>query len=378
MRGKTPRFVLSGLLLSGLAACGREEPVPPPPATRPVKIFTVEGGTADMIRTFPGRVDASQRAELAFRVSGQLKEILVKEGDLVEAGQVLARLDPADYEVVLEDRQASFDNAERNFTRARELIVDGNISKLDFDRMEADYRTSAAALSQARLNLEYTVMASPFTGRIAERRVENFEEVLARQTVFWLQNIDQLDVIIDMPESVVRSVRGSARRDRDIAHGEAASPLKAYAQFEGRSEERFPLRPKEIATQADQQTQTFRTTFTMEAPTSFNVLPGMTATVVLDLTGVVDKEGVKWVPARAVQADAGLEPRVWVLDAENMTVASQAVEIGRMSGRMIQVYDGLEGGEEIVAVGAPYLAEGMRVTRMAQTEQAAPRADDPR
>ena len=91
----------------------------------------------------------------------------------------------------------------------------------------------------------------------------------------------------------------------------------------------------------------------------------------------VDREGVKWVPARAVQADSGLKPRVWVLDSKTMTVSSKEVEIGRMSGRMIQIYGGLEGGEEIVAVGAPYLAEGMNVTRMAQTEQAVPRSDDP-
>ena len=60
-----------------------------------------------------------------------------------------------------------------------------------------------------------------------------------------------------------------------------------------------------------------------------------------------------------------------------MTVSSRSVSIGRMSGSMIEITDGLEGGEEIVSVGAPYLAEGMRVTRMAETEQAVPRAGDP-
>jgi len=83
------------------------------------------------------------------------------------------------------------------------------------------------------------------------------------------------------------------------------------------------------------------------------------------------------VPVRAVQADSGLEPRVWVLDPQSMTVSSQKVTIGRMSADMIEVTSGLAGGEEIVAVGAPYLAEGMKVTRMAQTEQAVPRAGDP-
>jgi multidrug efflux pump subunit AcrA (membrane-fusion protein) len=115
----------------------------------------------------------------------------------------------------------------------------------------------------------------------------------------------------------------------------------------------------------------------MDAPQDFPALPGMTANVILDLTEVVTKDAVKWVPARAVQADSGMEPRVWVLDTESMTVSSRPVDVGRMSGRSIEVFSGLEGGEQIVSVGAPYLAEGMRVTRMKLSEQAEPRADDP-
>jgi RND family efflux transporter MFP subunit len=377
MAGLLPRQIICGVALTGLVACGGGEQVAHEPTSRPVKVFLVEGGEVDAVRSFPGKVDASQRAELAFRVSGKLQEVLVKEGDLVEEGQVLARLDPTDYELVLEDRQARFDNTERNFKRARELVKDGNISRLDFDRMEAEYRSATAALSQASKDLEYTVLVAPFRGRIAQRDVENFEEVLAKRTVIWLQNIDQLDVVINLPESVVRSIRGGVSREGVEGEGHTNPAVRATARFEGRGDQTFTLRPKEVATKADPQTQTFRATFTMAAPTTFTVLPGMTATVLLDLSELVTQDSVRWVPARAVQADAGLEPRVWVLDPATMTVSSRAVSIGRMSGSMIEITDGLAGGEEIVAVGAPYLAEGMRVTRMADTEQAVPRAGDP-
>jgi RND family efflux transporter MFP subunit len=325
-------------------------------------------------------VDATQSAELAFRVSGQVQDILVREGDMVESDQVLARLDPTDFKIVLEDRQASFDNARSNFERAKELIVDGNISRMDFDRMEASYRTASAALSQAVKDLEYTILKSPFRGRIAERKVEKFEEVLAKKPIFTLQNIEQLDVIIDLPESVIRMVSGGGQ-DRE---GVSLEGLKAgaershsYASFEGRDGEQFPLHPKEVVTKANDQTQTFKATFTMESPADFTVLPGMTATVTLDLSEALSNERAKWVPVRAVQADSGLKPRVWVLDPDTMLVSSREVTIGRMSGDRIQITEGLSGGEEIVAVGVPYLAEGMRVSRMALTEQAVPRKDDP-
>jgi RND family efflux transporter MFP subunit len=365
------------MVIAGLAACSSDEQVVSEPVSRPVKLFIVEGDEVDAVRSFPGKVDASQRAELAFRVSGKLQELLVKEGDLVQEGQVLARLDPADYELVLEDRRAKFDNNERNFRRAKELVADGNISRLDFDRMEAEYRSASAALSQAEKDLEYTVLESPFRGRIAQRDVENFEEVLAKQTVLWLQNIDQLDITINLPESVVRSVRGSVKKEGVTGPGHTSPMVRATAQFEGRGDQTFTLTPKEIATKADAQTQTYRATFTMPAPIDFTVLPGMTVTVALDLSELVSYEKVRWVPARAVQADSGLEPRVWILDPGTMTVSSREVAIGRMSGSMIEITDGLAGGEEIVAVGAPYLAEGMAVTRMLQTEQAVPRGNDP-
>jgi RND family efflux transporter MFP subunit len=358
-----------------LAGCGSsEEPRPQP--VRPVKLFTVEGTETSQLRRFPGSIEASQRADLAFRVSGNLQELLVKEGDLVQQGDLLARLDPTDYQLTVDDRQAGFDNAERNFKRAQELIVDGNISKLDYDRMEANFRTAQAALSQASQDLDYTNLRAPFDGRIARRDVDNFEEVLAKQTIFRLQNVDSLDVRIDLPEALIRTFNSTGQRAESQV-GEVPATVRAWAYFEGRSDDSFPLRVKEAATKADPETQTFRVTFSMDAPTDFMVLPGMTANVGVDLSGITSRQAAKWVPVRAVQADDSLDARVWVLDPESMTVSSQPVEIGEISGESIEVRKGLVGGEEIVAVGAPYLAEGMKVSRMRLSEQAVPRADDP-
>ncbi len=366
-----PLIMLTSTLLGACA----DTVEPPPPSSRPVKIFTVEGPGDQAIRNFPGVVQASQRADVSFRVSGVLDEMLVREGQDVARGELLARLDPTDFKITLEDRQATFDNADRNFMRAKELIVDGNISKLDYDRMEANFRTASAALTQARQNLEYTELRAPFAGTIGRREVENFEEVLARQTIFRLQNVEQLDVVIDLPESLIRSLQ--PRRPAVESSKERAQRLvNATASFEGRSDDIFPLEIREVATKADRNTQTFRVTFTMAQPEDFNVLPGMTASVRVDFSKLVTVDASKWLPVSAVQADGDLEAQVWMLDNDTMTVNSHPVRIGRMSGRRIEVVDGLSGGEEIVSVGAAYLSEGMRVSRMRQTEQAEPREDE--
>jgi RND family efflux transporter MFP subunit len=364
---------LIGIVLS---ACGGGEQAAQPPASRPVKIFTVEGIGNAATRNFPGSIRASKRADLSFRLAGVLQQMLVKEGQTVKQGELLAALDPTDFKITLEDRQATFDNAERNFTRAKDLIKTGAISKLDYDRMEASFKTSRAALSQARQDVEYTELKAPFDGNIGIREVENFEEVQAKQTIFRFQDDSQLDILIDLSESLVRSLQVNDPGVGEAEDTAARNKIISYARFEGRDSTRFPLRIKEVATKADSQTQTFRVTLTMPAPTEFRVLSGMTVTVEIDFSQVMNADESKWLPIAAVQADSGLDARVWVLDESTMTVSSLPVTIGRMSGRRIEVKTGLSGGENVVSVGAAYLSEGMRVTRMKQTEQAVPRAGE--
>ena len=368
------------MLAVALAGCEDAAPPAAEPSSRPVKLFRVDTGIGEEVRRFPATIEASKQAELGFRVPGQLKELPVREGDVVEEGQVLARLDPTDFEIALEDRRAAFENAQRNFRRAAELIDSGSISRLDYDRMEAEFRSARAALAQAEANLNYATLRAPFRGRVARRYVDNFEEVLSKQRVVYLQDTDMLDVIIAMPESVVRSV--TANNDEDLA-GQAATDsdaadVRALVSFEDYSNISYALQIKEIATRADPDTQTFAVTFTMPQPDEFTVLPGMTAQVDVDFTGLLTRDTATWVPAPAVQADADLEPRVFVLDPEAMQVRSRPVSVGRLAGDMIEVLSGLEGGEEIVAVGAAYLADGMRVTRLDTGEQAVPRSEAPR
>jgi len=340
-----------------------------------VKIFVVAGGDSATERSFPGRVESTYRADLAFRVNGTVQDVLVKEGDLVEQGQVLAKLDPTDYETVVRDRQATFDNNERNFMRARELVDDGFISRTEYDRLEAGYRTSEAALQSARQDLDYTVLRAPFSGRVAKRHAERFEEIGIKQTMFTLQDVDNLQVKIDVPEALIRSLRPSS--DSETSAGSNGS-VKAFVTFEGQGDRRFPLTFREISTRADPQSQTFEVTFNMPAPEDFIVLPGMTATVTVNLPHTISDRGEQvWVPVDAVVADNKLDARVWVLDPQTMTVHSTSVKIGRMEGSRIEVISGLQGGEEIVSVGASYLTEGMPVTRMTATEQAVPRVGDP-
>ncbi|MFT4872782.1 efflux RND transporter periplasmic adaptor subunit [Congregibacter sp.] len=371
----------STLVLLGLSIVGCSEPPPPSESvsSRPVKLFIVDKSLSAEIRQFPASIEAATQAELSFRVSGQLEALPIREGEVVEAEQVLAQLDATDFKNTLEDREAVFENTERNFRRAGELIDSGSISQLDYDRMEADFRSARAALAQAKADLNYATLRAPFRGRIARRYVDNFEEVRAKQSIVYLQDTELLDVIIAMPESVIRSVTsgGEGELSSDPLEESSAASVRAMASFDNRPNISYALELKELATRADPDTQTFPVTFSMRQPDEFTVLPGMTAQVEVDFSDLLTSDAVTWVPARAVQADATLSPRVFVLDAQSMQVRSISVETGRVSGDMIEVLSGLVGGEEIVAVGASYLSDGMQVTRMLGGEQAIPRETAP-
>jgi len=358
-----------------LSACGDKEAPAPEISSRPVKTFLVAGSAGGGERSFPGRIESTNRADLSFRVAGTVEDILVKEGDLVEQGQLLAKLDATDYLTVVQDRQATFDNSERNFQRGKELVGDGFISRTEYDRLEASFKTSEAALVTAKQDLAYTELKAPFGGRVAKRFAEKFEEIGIKQTMFTLQDVDNLQVKIDLPESLLRSIQPGAKSS-DASAG--SSDFDAFAMFEGKPDQPFALNLREVSTRADPKTQTFEVTFDMASPKDFIVLPGMTATVTIDFSRRLQSaDTTQWVPLNAVVADSALGARVWIIDPETMTVSSVGVEVGRMQGDQVEITSGLSGGEEIVSVGASYLAEGMQVTRMKASEQAVPRAGDP-
>jgi RND family efflux transporter MFP subunit len=346
-----------------LTACTEETPLPPP-ESRPVKTMLIGGVTSGNFRQFPGVVDAIQKADLSFRVQGKINEVMVREGDLVEKGAVLAKLDPTDYQIVLNDRKASYATASANFERAKQLVAKEAISKVDHDKIRAEYHTAKANLEAAEQDLAYTSLKATFPGYIAKRHVENFEEVRRKQTVFTLQDISELEIKVDVPENLMIQLR------RAIEPGKVKKPRREmYAVFDQIKDTKFPLETKEITTTADPNTRTFQATLKMDHPEGYNVLPGMTATVFAEvLASEIGDSVTVLLPLSAVVSDPDKNPNVWIVDETTMTVSSKPVKAGTMTSNRITV-SGLEPGERIVIAGAAFMREGMKVTLLKTGEQ---------
>jgi RND family efflux transporter MFP subunit len=328
-------------------------------SSRPVKTIVIDENMSGDTRTFPAVVDAIQKADISFRVSGKIQKILVKEGDEVKKGQVLAELDPVDFEIQLKDRQASYDTAKANYDRAKSLVEKGAISRVDHDNIRAKYHTATANLNAAKQNLLYTKLKANFDGIIAKRHVEIFEEVSLSQTIFSLEDVSALKIKIDVPENLMIVLNGKKDTGR-----------KLTAVFDNIAEQEFPLSFIESTTKADPNTKTFKVTLRMETPEGYNVLPGMTTTVHAQLfPDETASNTAILVPVSAVISNSKKQATVWIVDEKSMTVKPKKVTPGAIFGDLMQV-DGLAPGDRVVTAGASFLRDGMKVSLLKTGEQA--------
>jgi RND family efflux transporter MFP subunit len=351
--------VVAFFLATSFTFAGCEEP-PQPVVTssRPVKTMVIGSDSEADSRSFPAVVDAIKKADISFRVSGKINKIHVRDGDQVKEGQLLAELDPVDFEIRLKDRKASYDTAKANYDRAKTLVKKGAISQVDHDQLRAKYHTAKANLEEAEQDLQYTKLKANFDGYIARRYVENFEEVSASEKIFSLEDVSALKIKIDVPENLMILISKEPKAKRTLT-----------AQFNNISNKEFPLSFVEATTKADPNTKTFKITLKMDAPEDYNILPGMTATVTAGvLPGKNDNSSATVVPASAVVSDNNKQATVWLVDENTMTVKPKSVTPGQMLGDAMQV-SGLTPGDRVVIAGASFLRDGMKVSLMKTGEQ---------
>jgi RND family efflux transporter MFP subunit len=354
-RGIVP--LAAACLSLAVAGCQEETPEPEEVA-RPVKILEVRGSGAVLTREYPGRIRAIQQADMAFEVPGKIVEFRFKEGEQVQEGEVLARLDDRDYQARLDSAQAQADNARVNFERAQKLFEEGALAALERDRRRTTYDTAEANLREASKALEDTALRAPFAGVMARKLVEDFENVRAKQTVLILQDESHLEIRVNVPERDMTG-GGAQRLDPD----EVTRRIEPRVIVTAIPDREFPARVKQVAMIADPTTRTFEATFVIDRPTDVSVLPGMTAKVIISAPAELAGLSGMRIPANATVADDEAKAFVWVVDPSSMRVRPAPVELGELSGSDVTVLSGLSDGDQIAISGVHQLREGMAVRR---------------
>jgi RND family efflux transporter MFP subunit len=333
----------ASLLFYGVARGEDDVSLPSPQVTRvaptPVKVLTAF--TADEAPSFPGKVEAGDSAMLAFRVVGQLQELKVRTGSQVEKGAILAELDPTDYQLNLDARQAEFDLAELEADRASALYEQKLISEDQYDTAQTVLATNEARLEQARKELSFCQLTAPFAGAIAFTYAMPSEIMSPQQPILNLQNTSTLDIRFNLPPRFQRLLKGDDRAHFTVMF-ELMPGVYLDAQY------------KESGMQPDPDTNSYPVTLLVDSPDDFSARPGMPVSVRLHHSSLSNGRWV--VPAEALFERSGDTAHVWRIETSSMTVKKVTVELDGGALRK-----GLSPGDQIVAAGVDRLQEGQRV-----------------
>lgn len=207
---RTPamRVLVPALLvaISALSGCGKSE-APPPAQTPEVGIVTLEAQTVTLNTELPGRTNAFRIAEVRPQVNGIILKRLFKEGSDVKAGQQLYQIDPATYEADYQSAQANLASTQEQAQRYKLLVADQAVSKQQYADANAAYLQSKAAVEQARINLRYTKVLSPISGRIGRSAVTEGALVTNGQAnaMATVQQLDPIYVDVTQPSTALRA-----------------------------------------------------------------------------------------------------------------------------------------------------------------------------
>ncbi|WP_096086130.1 efflux RND transporter periplasmic adaptor subunit [Agaribacterium haliotis] len=354
LRFRSLAFTASFLL--ALGACGKKEEAPQEPVIKPIKIYTVVGG--DTIRLeYPGQVSATLESVQAFEVSGKIVKFPVVEGQDVKRGELMAQLDMRDYQSNFDAAKSEFERAESNFKRAEELIKGGFVSQADYDTLKATRSQAKANMDRAEKALDDATLRAPFDGKIARKLVDIYNNVQAKEGVLVLHNLDDLEVVINIPESDWARVSRARSKTMGSSDEDALNPLVEIAGFPGRS---FPAVTREVSTTANPTTRTYEIKLGFKVEGDEVILPGMTAKAFVEVPAQV-RGSALMVPVNSVSYDDEGKAFVWIYEPAATAVTKREVEVGQMSGSSIEVLKGLQNGDQVASSGVSHLREGMKV-----------------
>ncbi len=358
--------VLTLLFGLGLFASAAEAQGGPPPVTvaKPVVKEIIETDE------FVGRFDAESEIELRARVSGYLSRVHFTDGRLVKKGDLLFTIEQRTFETTLrqtrtqiEVAQSTFDFAQEQLQRAEALVTNGNISQSSVDQRREAFLSARGALEQAiaaeelaSIELEFTEIRAPISGRIGRRLIDPGNLVTANETVLTsIVSSDPIYFFFDIDERYFLDYARDARA-RGVPLQEGGGGLEVQVQLSDRSipPQRGILDFSE--NRIDRETGTMRVRAILENPDDI-LTPGLFGRI--SVPGSLPYEGIL-VPDQAIVADQNRR-LVLAVDAEGM-VSPRIVETGPMVDGYRVIRSGLEGTETIVVDGIVRARPGSQVT----------------
>jgi membrane fusion protein (multidrug efflux system) len=305
-----------------------------PVETQPLK-------RAEMLAIYSGTapIEAQEEAEVVAKVGGEVRQIFVEEGDPVQSGQVLARLDGDRLRLELAQIEANLRKLERDYKRQLDLSEKGLVAKGTAENAKFDLDALRASYDSARLELSYTEIRAPIGGVVSVRHIKLGNTIKPNDPTFRITDLDPLIAYVHIPE----------KEFRKLAPGQNADVV-----VDALGGERYVGTISRISPTVDPQTGTFRAR--VEVPdASRRLKPGMFARVNI----VYDRRPDTLQLPRTAILDADGEQSVYIV--ADGKAQQRSIRTGLTNGGWIEVVEGLQGDESVVVVGQAGLKSGTPV-----------------
>lgn len=332
--------LLTSVLLTG---CGSDaqskEPDAPEVTAFPVEVATVEEGTASAAFSGTASLEAENEATVVARVSGVVESVFVEEGEFVQKGEALAKLDDERLELELKRANVQLRKLESVYQRMERMREKQLVSAEEYEQTRSEYEAQEVARDLARLQVKHTTIRAPFGGVVSERMVKTGNMMGANNPAFRVTDFDPLWAVMHVPERAVRqlAVGQSARVRLD------AVPNRT---FDGRIDLISPV--------VDPESGTFRVVVEVRDP-SRTAKPGMFGRVRIQYD---TRENARLIPKSAVVEEDD-ETSVFVV--QDTIAVRRPITTGYSADDRIEIVDGLALGDRVVTSGQAALRDSARV-----------------
>lgn len=340
------RYTLSIALAVLLSGCSEPEvDTKIEKAPKPVKLITIKDTAHSNILTYPATVGAIKSVKLAFQAGGKIDKLNVIAAQSVLKGDELASLEKRNFINEVNSTKIQYETANNDFNRGIKLSKDGVISARDIEQLKSKKEVAQSRYDSAKKALTDSTLVAPYDATVAAVPVEALENVNAGQHIVTLFGKGEMEVVVNIPSSIVATV-------------DSRTDSRAFVLLESAANTPIPATFRRANLEADTSSQTYEVRFSFAVPQNLNILPGMNASLRIEFDNKSTTNEIT-LPTFAIFEENG-QHYVWTV-SESMIVSKTVVTLVNGIGEELVVTSGIKAGDVIVGAGANYVTDGMKV-----------------